>query len=110
MRICYAQGRNPKGRFTGCRKRFPARGEELDLGACAEDALDKPRTYVEEVLAIVEHDQQRLGTQILDQGVNERGAQSFADPKYVGRDLRNEPRIVDGCEVNQPNAIGKIVE
>src|SRR6202022_2278541 len=55
LRLC--QRRYPICELTGCPKRLPGRGENSDLGTCAQQRLCARGGGIQEVLAVVYHEQ-----------------------------------------------------
>ena len=55
--VAQRQRRHPPDRLTRHAERFAARGEQRQLGACADERGGDPGAFVEQVLAVVEHDE-----------------------------------------------------
>jgi len=62
------------------------------------------------VFAIVEHEQEPPVPRELEQRVEHREPRFLLDANHAGDGLRNEARIGDGRQFDQPDAVGVVVE
>ena len=79
-------------------ERLPARGEHDDAGALRDDALGQPCGGVQHVLAVVEHEQQRPGGEVLDDRLlDRRGRGAAASAARPRRRVPTEPPSARGA-------------
>ena len=91
-------------------KGLPARDQQPNARTRSKYAVDNPRTDLDQVLAVVEHDQHLLRFEDVRQRLQHRLTGAGDDAECLG-DLRSHDRLVrDRCELHQPNAIAVNVE
>ena len=91
-------------------QRFAARRDDPDVGRRAQQRVGKRCAGAHHLLAVVE-DQQRLPRlQMRAQRVRERLARLLAHGEHLRRLVRDERRIADRREVQEPDAVGIRVE
>ena len=109
-RVRSRQRRNQVGDFAGDAQRLAAGREYADLRSGLKQPVRKVRTGRNEVLAIVEHEQQRALLDVAQHGLDDRPAGVFLDAKCRGNRLRHELRIRQRSEFDEPHAIRKAIE
>ena len=85
-------------------ERLTAGGQHRQRRAFAQDQLDQPHAGVQHLLAVVEHDQHALHTDVPHQLGRQRGVGRFLDPQHVGQGLEHTLAVVQRRQVDPPHA------
>lgn len=96
--------------LTGDIERLATRREHLHIRAGREEPVDDLRARVDQVLAVVEHDEEPPPQQVVGERLADVPAGLLAHPENVGHRFRDELRIRQRSEVDKPSAVGKVAE
>ena len=99
------QRRHGEDEFARHVQAFPAGGHDADPGALPGQHDHQPGSRSQDVLAVVQHDQQLAGRQRPHDTRHRVGGISFRDPQRLGDGRRNERRIGEGGQLDQPRAV-----
>jgi hypothetical protein len=102
------QGGHPPGDLVGAVQRLAARGQDAHAGPGAQNLLGQAGARVDQVLAVVEHDQRLPRGQIRDQRL--QGGARCGDRHADGqrRRLRHQLRVAEARQVDKPRAVGQL--
>ena len=106
----HAERRHAIGVLAVDPQRLPARREQHDARARAQERAGQLRGRLDEMLAIVEHEQDRAVGQVLDQAIERGPARILAQPER-GAGRRSD--MLGGGqrrELDQPDAVARAVE
>ncbi len=90
-------------------ERLPARGEHDDAGALRDEALRQPRGGVQDVLAVVEHEQQPAADEVLDDRLLDRRAVPLLHAQRDGDRVRDGAAVEERRQLGEPRAVGEPV-
>ena len=88
-------------------QRRAARGQDLDVGAGPQHPFDQCGARVHHVLAVIQHQQQPLWRQEVDERVHERAPGFFARAHCRGDRLRQADRIGERRQLDEPRTVGE---
>ena len=91
-------------------QRLAARREDTDSGNRLEQRVGESRARVDQVLAVVEDDQQRVLAQVLAQALGDGLAGVLADTQHVTRGVGNQRWVANRREVDEPHTVGIAVQ
>ena len=86
-------------------ERFAARREDPNLGRSLKQCIGQARASAHQVLAIVENQEQRVFSHVSAERLRKRFAGLFVYPQDLCGRVRNQRRIPDRREVDEPDAI-----
>ena len=86
-------------------QRFTAGGEDCHAGRTAQQGLRQSSACLQDVLAIVEHQQRLLRPKAVAQGAGHRLSGGLFHAQYLRQCGRNQRRIAQRRQVNKPNTI-----
>ena len=89
---------------------FPARRQHRHLWATMLDRVDQARDRVEEMLAVVEHQQEPLRGEIVEHGLVERPTRQRLHPQARRQRLPHRPWVGDRRELAQPRTIRELAD
>jgi hypothetical protein len=84
---------------------LPARGEYAQARAGGEERVGEVGGGLDQVLAIVHHQQRLAVLECLDEGLEKRTARLLAHPEDAGHRLRNEAGLGERRELHQPRPV-----
>ena len=90
------------------RQRLPARGNDANRTTPAQHELGKLGGRVEQVLAVVEHEEQLLALEEVDDALPARHARPGGDVERGGDHLHEALRVVGRRQLAQPGTVGKL--
>jgi hypothetical protein len=91
-------------------QRFAARRDDADVGRGAQDRVRERRAGAHDLLAVVEDQQCLARFQMRAQRVRERFSRLLAHGEHLCRFMRDERRIADRREIEEPDAVGVRIE
>ena len=91
-------------------QQLAARRQDLDARTRLQQLLRELRTGVRDVLAVVEDQQELPILDMLKQCVRDPAPRLLLDPERRRHRLRHQPRIRERRELDEPYAIGKVVQ
>ena len=97
--------RQAQGDLTSDTQKFAARGQDAELGTRPQQPLGERRASVDQVLAVIQHEQERPGAQVLRQSSRERSATPFMEAEHQGHRLRHHGRVDQRRQFHQPDAV-----
>ena len=100
------QGRYPEGVLPVGMERLPTGGEHVDPGASGEQRGNELTTGREQVLAVVQHDQQRAAPQLVDQRLSTIGRRAGIQPERLRHRVGHQLRLADHREIDEPHTVG----
>ncbi len=103
-------GRHAIGLLTRDKPRLAAARQHLHARAVSHQRVGEACACVDQVLAIVEHEQHPLLLEMTDERVLRGLARKIADAEHGGHRLRHEARLGQRRELDHPRAIGEAVE
>src|SRR6266700_3140747 len=74
------------------------------------DLIDHVHTTLEQMLGVVEHEQQLLGSKMVAERFDYGPRRLLLDLQRLGHGLRHETWIREGGELHQPYTVGKRVD
>src|SRR5262249_4127917 len=98
--------RDAPGHLAGDAERLAAGGQDAQAGAGAQQLVGQPSAGVEQVLAVVQHQQQQPVGQRRQQRVREELPGHLRHPERAGRRARDEAGIGQRRQLDQPGAVG----
>ncbi len=98
------------GRLAGDAQRLAARREHLEAGARLQEPVRELGARVDQVLAVVEHDEQASVCHELRQRVERRAAGLLDHTQHRRDRLSHEAAIGDRRELDEPDAVRVIVD
>src|SRR4029453_8557885 len=99
------RGNAPHG-FAGNAESFAARGEDARVLGGTQDRVGEVRAGGDEVLAVVQDQQELSIARVFQKRIENWPVWSFVDVEYGGNSLRDEARIGQRGQINNPDAIG----
>ena len=94
--------------LAGHAQRHAARGDDRHPRCGLEDGVDQRRRRLEQVLAVVDHQQHALVFQLLRHRLQQRPARLFAHAQHLRGLGRHERAVAQRREVDEPDAVGKL--
>jgi hypothetical protein len=91
-------------------QRFAARRDDPDIGRGAKQRIGERRACAHHLLAVVEDQQALPRLQVRAQRVGERLAGLLAHGEHLCRLVRDERRVADRREIEEPDAVGIRIE
>jgi hypothetical protein len=115
LRARHAQRRHRQQGFPGHAQALPAGHQEPHPGRRPEHFAGDLGAGLDQVLTVVEHDQEFLRAQVIDELVHERPRDlpahaergAFPDPHGRRQRLRDQSGVGDGLKFGQPHAVGE---
>ncbi len=108
-RIGQAEGRHSEGAFPVAAQRLPAGREHEDVRAASQDLRGQRGTRVDEVLAVVQHQQHRPSRELCDQRLPAPAGLGELHPQGCGDRLGHEMRFRQPGEVHEPRPVPEVV-
>ena len=96
--------RDPEDDLAGDAQRLAAGGEDREARGGAQQGVRKPRGRCQQVLAVVDDEQQRAGTEELDHRVDEVLVRQRPDVECCRDRVGNQPRVRDRGQLDQGGA------
>ncbi len=85
------------------------RREDRDRVGSGSDDVDRGRSRVDDVLAVVEDHQESTAGERVGQGLGDRHVGAGRDPECGGERVGNRIRVGDRRELDQPHTVGEFV-
>ncbi|MDD7942846.1 hypothetical protein PHK61_30980 [Actinomycetospora lutea] len=89
-------------------ERFAAGRKHRDPGAAADDVHDERGRLLDHVLAVVQHQQQLLGAQVLDEPGGRRQAGALCDPQRGAHGVDHGGGVADRGQLDQGRAVREL--
>ena len=106
----HPQRRNHVDRLAPDPQRLAAGGQHLHLRTTSEDSPHQHRDRVEQVLAVVEHQQRPPGADRGDDAVDQLGPRRRLHTQHLGDLVGDHVGVGDGGQLDQIGAVGKRLE
>ena len=104
-RLRFRQRGRAVGRLAGNAQRFPAAGEDLELGALVQQVIRQPRTGFDEVLAVIQDQQRFLVPQVIHHLPGKRRHGHLLQPKHLRHGRDDLRRIGQRRQLHQPDTL-----
>jgi hypothetical protein len=104
-RVRRFQGGHRVGGFAGDAQRLAAARQNAHVGAAGQQTVGKPGARLDQVLAVVQHQQERLGPQKIRERVGKAPARLFAHAQNRGDRLGREGGIGQRRQIHKPDAV-----
>jgi hypothetical protein len=86
-------------------QRLPARRDDFQFGAGMQKMVREPGTGLDEVLAVIQHEQHLFAAQIIGEGVDQRDALGFAQMEDGGNGREDVGRVGQRRELDEPDPV-----
>ena len=90
------------------REALAAGCQDADLWRFPQHRIDEPRRGIEQVFAVVQHEEQSLAAQELGDEIHDRDARAWLDTQGGGNDLEHGFRFARGRELAEPCPIPEV--
>ena len=91
--------------FAGDPERLAARRQDVEVRAGRQQGFGEPGTGLDQVLAVVQHQQQALPPQVAEQRIRDRHVLDLAHAQRPGDAPRHEGRARRRRQVDEPDAV-----
>ena len=92
--------------LVGHTERLATGGEDAEAGTLVQQPMDEGRTRVDQVLAVVDHEQKLRFAKGVAEGIRVRAA-APVDPEHRRHVSGNDPRLGDRCELDPRDSVGE---
>jgi len=99
------QRRHAEGRLAGDPQQFAAGGQHPHAGAATEEGVREAGGGLDQVLAVVQHEQQALGLERVGERLRQGPTGFLAHPQGRRHRLRRAGGLGEGGQLHQPHAV-----
>ncbi len=99
------QRRHPQGDLAGDPQRLAAGGQDAQARAGPQQRVRELGTRLDQVLAVVQHQQRRPSLEMLDQQVGRIAVRALPQPQRRRHGPRDQPGVAGRGQLHQPDAI-----
>ena len=91
-------------------QRLAGRGDDADAGRGAQQRVGQLGACAHQVLAVVDDEERLVASDVRAQRLQQRLARLLLDVEDLRGDARDQRRVLDRCQVDEPHAVGELFE